>query len=164
MKQQKAYVRQIGLHYRAEIDRMVIDHALITALVERWRPETNTFHFPLDRRTVLVGLASWLPLSPLKIGLEWSFPLEGGRLRWISSSCIIPNSKSPSNASLDTSSSSRTDGKCMSVSSPRSVVGCSQGLVDNFTCSLFKLADKLFSTFGLLNPTAVLRNLQWISA
>ena len=45
-------MRQTGLHYLAEIDRIVIDHALITGLVERWRPETNTFHFPSGEATV----------------------------------------------------------------------------------------------------------------
>ena len=31
---------------------MVIDHALITALVKRCRPETNSLHFPLGEATV----------------------------------------------------------------------------------------------------------------
>ena len=45
-------MRHTGLHYLADIDRMVIDHALITAPVERWSPEINSFHFPSGEATV----------------------------------------------------------------------------------------------------------------
>ena len=49
---QKEYIRQTDLHHLADIDHMVIDHALITALIERWRPETNTFHLPSGEATI----------------------------------------------------------------------------------------------------------------
>ena len=51
-KQQKQHVRQVGLHRLTEIDCIVIDHALITALVERWCPKTNSFHFPFGEATI----------------------------------------------------------------------------------------------------------------
>lgn len=35
-----------GLTGLFKVPDMEVDHALITALVERWRPETHTFHFP----------------------------------------------------------------------------------------------------------------------
>lgn len=38
-----------GLHC---LSRIIFDHALITALVERWRPETHTFHFRVGEATV----------------------------------------------------------------------------------------------------------------
>ncbi|XXG78988.1 hypothetical protein AAC387_Pa09g0153 [Persea americana] len=72
-KQQKAYVRQTGLHYLAEIDRMVIDHALITGLAERWRAETNTFHFPSSEATVTLEDVAYI------YGLPVDGPLVAGR-------------------------------------------------------------------------------------
>ncbi|WVZ61673.1 hypothetical protein U9M48_011510 [Paspalum notatum var. saurae] len=52
----------VGRHGRAR-PRMMIDNSLITALVDRWRPETHTFHLPcgemaptLQDVTYLLGL------------------------------------------------------------------------------------------------------------
>ena len=47
-------MRRTGVHHLVEIDRMVIDHALIIALVERWRPETNSFNFPSGKATIML--------------------------------------------------------------------------------------------------------------
>ena len=58
-------MRQTGLHYLAEIDRMVIDHALITGLVERWRPETNTFHFPSGEATITLEDVAYIYGLPI---------------------------------------------------------------------------------------------------
>ena len=41
-----------SLEQLLNISRITIDHALIIALVERWRPETNTFHLPCGEATV----------------------------------------------------------------------------------------------------------------
>lgn len=46
------YVRQAGFANVIGGGRIFIDHALITALVERWRPETHTFHLPIGEATV----------------------------------------------------------------------------------------------------------------
>ena len=35
---QKDIMREVGLSHLSEINYMIIDHALITSLVERWRP------------------------------------------------------------------------------------------------------------------------------
>ena len=40
------YIDAAGLIGLFKVPDMEVDHALITALVERWRPETHTFHFP----------------------------------------------------------------------------------------------------------------------
>ncbi|KAK4491786.1 hypothetical protein RD792_002562 [Penstemon davidsonii] len=41
-----------GFYGVCKAGRIRLDHALITALVERWRPETHTFHFPVGEATV----------------------------------------------------------------------------------------------------------------
>jgi Plant mobile domain len=41
-------LKNLGLYQVAQIGHCSTDHRLITTLVERWRPETHTFHMPLD--------------------------------------------------------------------------------------------------------------------
>ena len=63
-------MRQTGLHHLAEISRMVIDHALIIALVERWGPETNTFHFPSGEATIMLEDVAYI----------YGLPIDGPRV------------------------------------------------------------------------------------
>lgn len=58
------YLIRVGFYGVARIGFIRLDHALITALVERWRQETHTFHFLTGESTVtlqdvsvLLGLA-----------------------------------------------------------------------------------------------------------
>ncbi|XP_076930025.1 serine/threonine-protein phosphatase 7 long form homolog [Bidens hawaiensis] len=46
------YIRMAGFAGVLECDNRRIDNALISALVERWRPETHTFHMPFGEVTV----------------------------------------------------------------------------------------------------------------
>ena len=40
------YLTEAGLEGLFQVLELEVDHALITALVKRWRPKTYTFHLP----------------------------------------------------------------------------------------------------------------------
>lgn len=46
------YIVTVGLYGVASLETIGSDHALITALVERWRQETHTLHLPVGETTV----------------------------------------------------------------------------------------------------------------
>ncbi|XXG53962.1 hypothetical protein AAC387_Pa03g1966 [Persea americana] len=62
---QKEIVRDVGLANISEIDYMRIHHALISGLVERWRPETNTFHLPTGEATVTLEDVAYIYGLPI---------------------------------------------------------------------------------------------------
>ena len=45
-------IKGVGLEGLLKTPGREIDHGLITALVERWRPETHTFHMPHSEVTI----------------------------------------------------------------------------------------------------------------
>ncbi|XP_020208139.1 serine/threonine-protein phosphatase 7 long form homolog [Cajanus cajan] len=45
-------LEEVGFSGVANLRHLKVDHALITALVERWRPETHTFRFPTGECTI----------------------------------------------------------------------------------------------------------------
>ena len=59
--------------------RLKIDHSLLTCLVDRWRPETHTFHFrwgemapTLEDVSFLLGLPlAGTPIGPLEATDNW---------------------------------------------------------------------------------------------
>ncbi|KAD3640945.1 hypothetical protein E3N88_30168 [Mikania micrantha] len=53
-----------------------LDRALIEALVERWRPETNTFHLPFGEATVTLE----------DVNVLWGLPIEGVTLTGVEAS------------------------------------------------------------------------------
>ena len=47
-----AYITDAGLDGLLRVPHMDLEHALITMLVERWRPETHSFHLPHGEMTI----------------------------------------------------------------------------------------------------------------
>jgi Plant mobile domain len=85
-------LERFGLDRLASIDTIQIDRDLISAIIERWRRETHTFHLPVDEMTV--------PLED--VSCLWGLPINGypiigfaddnweedvlqafGRLKWV---------------------------------------------------------------------------------
>ena len=52
-----AYITDAGLDGLLRVPHMDLDHALIMALVERWRPETYSFH--LSHGETTITLKTW---------------------------------------------------------------------------------------------------------
>jgi hypothetical protein len=62
-------LKRLGLFQIAQFANATtrLDKALITALVERWRPETHTFHLPFGEMTMTLQDVSCL----------WGLPIQG---------------------------------------------------------------------------------------
>ena len=73
------YIDAAGLTRLFKVPDMEVDHALITALVERWRSETHTFHLPhgemgitlQDIKVMLGILVDGLPITG-RTDLKWN--------------------------------------------------------------------------------------------
>ncbi|XP_071916738.1 serine/threonine-protein phosphatase 7 long form homolog isoform X2 [Coffea arabica] len=61
------YIRLAGFEGVLDCGYMMLDHALITSLVERWRPETHTFHLPVGETTVTLQ----------DVEVLWGLPIDG---------------------------------------------------------------------------------------
>lgn len=64
------YLQQAGFYGVARLGFIQIDHHLISAFVERWRPETHTFHVPQGECTITlqdVSVLMGLPIDGLSI-------------------------------------------------------------------------------------------------
>ena len=59
------YLRYLGFYGVYRIGRIQMDVGLITALLERWRPETHTFHLPFGEATISLQDVSILTRLPV---------------------------------------------------------------------------------------------------
>ncbi|XP_016502787.1 serine/threonine-protein phosphatase 7 long form homolog [Nicotiana tabacum] len=65
-------LRDRGFYRIFQIGRLQLDWSLITALIERWRPETHTFHLPISEATITlqdVQVLYGLPADGLAVAL-----------------------------------------------------------------------------------------------
>ncbi|XP_075507343.1 protein MAINTENANCE OF MERISTEMS-like [Primulina tabacum] len=62
-----AYLNHMGFYGVLECGSQVLDNHLITALVERWRRETHTFHFTCGETTVTLQ----------DVSIIWGLPIDG---------------------------------------------------------------------------------------
>lgn len=72
------YITDAGLGGLFHVPNIELDHALITALVERWRPETHSFHLPHGEMTITlqdIEVIMGVPVVGLpvvgKTNMEW---------------------------------------------------------------------------------------------
>ncbi|QHO37920.1 uncharacterized protein DS421_4g115770 [Arachis hypogaea] len=66
----EGHLRETGFYYVSQIGVVQCQSALVNALIERWRPETHTFHFPIGECSVTledVAVIFGLPTNGLPV-------------------------------------------------------------------------------------------------
>ncbi|XP_044439359.1 serine/threonine-protein phosphatase 7 long form homolog [Triticum aestivum] len=76
-------LENLGFYQIAKMRKINVDKYLIPALVERWRPETNSFHLPVGEMTITLQDVSCLRGLPIhgkplvgKVDTQWSEIVE----------------------------------------------------------------------------------------
>ncbi|XP_070035421.1 serine/threonine-protein phosphatase 7 long form homolog [Nicotiana tomentosiformis] len=76
-------LQDTGFYKILEIGRLQLDWSLITTMIERWRPETHTFHLPIGEATITlqdVEVIYGLPVDGHPVALPQAMrELTGGQ-------------------------------------------------------------------------------------
>ncbi|RWR76270.1 protein MAIN-LIKE 1-like protein [Cinnamomum micranthum f. kanehirae] len=59
------WVAEAGLYLLAQMRWMRIDHALIIGMIERWRPEMNTFHISSGEAAITLEEVAYINGLPI---------------------------------------------------------------------------------------------------
>ncbi|XP_071718220.1 serine/threonine-protein phosphatase 7 long form homolog [Rutidosis leptorrhynchoides] len=71
----QVYLDNVGLGLLAKLGKQRLDWSLVTAMIERWRPEMHTFHLPIDG-DVFSGIwyetndSDWIPFVETYLGIS----------------------------------------------------------------------------------------------
>ena len=76
----KNLIHHAGFGHFLTLTHIEINHHLITALVERWRTETHTFHLPLGEATVTLE----------DVAVQLGLPIDGEPITGVSSDDLVP--------------------------------------------------------------------------
>ena len=67
-------IQEAGFGGLAKLRHLKVDHDLMTTLVERWRPETHTFHIPTGPSIIGPSMLDWDEMCDTLLGIT---PVKG---------------------------------------------------------------------------------------
>ncbi|QHO20288.1 uncharacterized protein DS421_11g336660 [Arachis hypogaea] len=147
----EGYLRDTGFYHVSQIGVVQYQSALINALIERWRPETHTFHFPVGECAVTLEDVA-LILGLLTNGL----PVTGPTLNsyeTLEGECLDQFGVAPRKADLfvwEAYAIGRIDPDVIPLDiRQHSAIWSATVLLISFECIEWHASDRLRRQFGL---------------